>query len=115
MGSIIPARVQQFILRGSRRQVRIYPKGTRIESNNYDASLEYYFSPTGFVSATIFRRDLDGFIQDLTLPDFIDPVVFGPNPVRLTAPVNTRKGRIDEAHHQSRVPASNNNHIFRRG
>lgn len=36
MGSIIPARVQQFILRGSKRQVRIYPKGTRIESNNYD-------------------------------------------------------------------------------
>ena len=65
-----------------------------IESNNYDASLEYYFSRTGFASATIFRRDLDGFIQDQTLPDFVDPA-FGPDPVRLTVPVNTRKGRID--------------------
>lgn len=36
MKSIIPSQVQQFILRGSSRQVRIYPKGTRIESNNYN-------------------------------------------------------------------------------
>lgn len=63
-----------------------------IESNNYDASLEYYFSRTGFASATIFRRDLNGFIQDQTLPDFVDPTL---GFVRLTAPVNTRKGRID--------------------
>ena len=65
-----------------------------IDSNNYDASLEYYFSRTGFASATIFRRDIRGFIQDNTLPDFTDPA-FGPGPVRLTVPENTRKGRID--------------------
>lgn len=36
MKSIIPSQIQEFVLRGSSRQVRIYPKGTRIESNNYN-------------------------------------------------------------------------------
>ncbi|MCQ9971661.1 TonB-dependent receptor, partial [Staphylococcus aureus] len=44
-------------------------------SNNYDASLEYYFSRNGF--ATI---------------EYTDPVL---GPVEVTAPVNTRSGRID--------------------
>jgi TonB-dependent receptor len=62
-----------------------------IESTNYDASLEYYFSRTGFASIAAFRRDLSGFIQDQTLPDFQDPVL---GLVRITAPVNSRSGRI---------------------
>jgi TonB-dependent receptor len=62
-----------------------------IESDNYDASLEYFFSRTGFMSLAAFRRDVSGFIQDQTLPDFTDPVL---GPVRITTPVNTRKGRI---------------------
>jgi TonB-dependent receptor len=33
-----------------------------IESENYDAALEYYFSPTGSATVTAFRRDVDGFI-----------------------------------------------------
>lgn len=36
MSSIIPKRVQDFIMRGSMHQVRVYPKGTRIRSNNYN-------------------------------------------------------------------------------
>jgi TonB-dependent receptor len=63
-----------------------------IESDNYDASLEYFFSRNGFASVTVFRRDLSGFIQDQTLPDFNDPVL---GLVRITTPVNTRSGRID--------------------
>jgi TonB-dependent receptor len=63
-----------------------------VESNNYDASLEYYFSRTGFASVAIFRRDVRGFIQDETLPDFQDPVL---GLVRITGPVNTRRGRIE--------------------
>ena len=63
-----------------------------IESSNYDLSLEYFFSRTGFASLALFRRDLKGFIQDETLPDFDDPVL---GPVRITVPVNTRSGRID--------------------
>lgn len=33
-----------------------------IESTNYDASLEHYFSTTGFASLGLFQRDIDGFI-----------------------------------------------------
>ncbi len=60
-------------------------------SDNYDASLEYYFAPTGFASVAAFRRDLDGFIQDQT-NDLEDPDL---GPIRITQPVNTRKGRIN--------------------
>jgi TonB-dependent receptor len=63
-----------------------------INSDNYDASAEYYFSRTGFASVAVFRRDLTGFIQDQTLPDFVDPTL---GLVRITTPVNTRRGRID--------------------
>jgi TonB-dependent receptor len=61
-------------------------------SQNYDASLEYYFGRAGLLSAAVFRRDLDGFIvntiQQQTLP--------GANGVAsVTIPVNGSKGRID--------------------
>lgn len=59
-------------------------------SDNYDASIEYYFRRTGFASLSVFRRELEGFIQDQTV-EFEVPDV---GPVRVTAPVNTRGGRI---------------------
>src|SRR3546814_14214657 len=34
-----------------------------LTSNNYDASLEYYFSPTGSVTAAVFRHDAQGFLS----------------------------------------------------
>ena len=39
------------------------PNLTPIESKNYDASLEWYFSPVGYASVGLFRRDIDGYIQ----------------------------------------------------
>ena len=60
-------------------------------SDNYDASLEYYFSRTGFAAVAIFRRDLQGFIQNQTVQR-TDPVL---GPLQITAPVNTRSGQID--------------------
>jgi TonB-dependent receptor len=60
-------------------------------SNNYDASLEYYFSRTGFISAAVFRRDLEGFIQNQEVR-YVDPTL---GPVIINGPVNTGKGRID--------------------
>jgi TonB-dependent receptor len=59
-------------------------------SNNYDASIEYYFSRNGFAALALFRKDLDGFIQPNTV-NFTDPDL---GPLRITGPVNTRKGRI---------------------
>jgi TonB-dependent receptor len=64
-----------------------------LRSNNYDASLEYYFSRTGFASAAAFRRDMTGFIVNRTFqyPDR-DPITN--LPLRITGPTNTNKGRI---------------------
>ncbi|HZF95393.1 MAG TPA: TonB-dependent receptor [Allosphingosinicella sp.] len=59
-------------------------------SNNYDASVEYYFSRTGFASVALFHRDLNGFIQNQTI-ERIDPQL---GPIRITGPVNTGRGRI---------------------
>jgi TonB-dependent receptor len=63
------------------------------DSNNYDASLEYYFSRTGFAALAVFRRDLRGFIVNSTerLPD-PDPVTGFP--LLITGPVNLSKGRV---------------------
>lgn len=60
-------------------------------SDNFDASLEYYFSRTGFASVAAFRRNLQGFIQTRELR-FIDPAL---GPLRITQPFNTGAGRID--------------------
>jgi TonB-dependent receptor len=76
---------------GLRRGSGGNPNLRPIESNNYDASLEWYFTRTGFASLAVFRRDVSGFIQDETLPDIQDPAL---GPIRITAPVNTRSGRI---------------------
>jgi TonB-dependent receptor len=61
-----------------------------VNSDNYDASLEYYFSRTGFAAVAGFHRDLRGFIQNQTVSR-IDPTV---GPIEVTAPVNTRSGDI---------------------
>ena len=63
-----------------------------LNSRNYDASLEYYFSPTGFISGAVFHRDMRGFIAnaEFALPD--------PDPqgltILITGPFNTNKGKI---------------------
>lgn len=67
------------------------PDLTTLYSKNYDASLEYYFSRTGSISGAIFRRDLNGFIQNYNQA-IIDPT-FGP--ITVNRPYNTGRGRID--------------------
>lgn len=64
-----------------------------LESNNYDASLEYYFSRAGFASFALFRRDMQGFIVTRTFryPN-ADPETG--LPLEITGPVNTDDGRI---------------------
>jgi len=65
-------------------------------SDNYDASLEYYFSRTGFASVSLFKRDLFGFIQNQDVR-FTDPTI---GPVILNQPVNSGSGRINGAEFQ---------------
>ncbi|MEP6982244.1 MAG: TonB-dependent receptor [Sphingomicrobium sp.] len=61
---------------------------------NYDASLEYYFSRTGFAAVSAFHRDIRGFITNQTfLYPTPDPVTGFP--LEISGPVNTKKGKID--------------------
>jgi TonB-dependent receptor len=43
------------------------------EAMNFDATIEYYFESLGFISASIFYKDIDSFIFEQTIEDgFID-------------------------------------------
>ena len=64
-----------------------------LTSRNYDASLEYYFSQTGFASIAAFRRDMKGFIVNRTFTYGIPDPETG-LPLEITGPTNTNKGRI---------------------
>ena len=64
-----------------------------LNSNNYDASLEYYFSRNGFASVALFHRDMRGFIANRTF-EYPDPDPETDLPLVVSGPVNTRKGRI---------------------
>ncbi|HYI40465.1 MAG TPA: TonB-dependent receptor [Allosphingosinicella sp.] len=63
-----------------------------LNSRNYDASLEYYFSRNGFASVAAFRRDMRGFIAngEFQLPE-LDPDGLR---ILISGPFNTNKGRI---------------------
>jgi iron complex outermembrane receptor protein len=64
-----------------------------LDSNNYDASLEYYFSQTGFAAVAVFRRDMKGFIANRSY-QFPDPDATTGLPLIIRGPVNTRTARI---------------------
>ena len=64
-----------------------------LESTNYDASLEYYFSRTGFAALALFRRDMRGFIANRAF-EFPEPDPEFGLPLVITGPVNTRDARI---------------------
>ena len=69
------------------------PNLSPFDSNNYDASLEYFFSRTGFAALAVFRRDLKGFIQN-DQDRNVDPVL---GPIIINRPFNTNSGQIDGA------------------
>lgn len=55
-----------------------------LRSTSFDASLEYYLSGTGYVYATAFRKDIDGFIQAVVR---VEPVSFPDFPGYTTAEI----------------------------
>jgi len=61
-----------------------------IKSDNYDLSLEYYFSRTGAITAALFRHDVNGFISSFTV-ETDDPEL---GRLRTTQPQNGGKGRL---------------------
>ena len=62
-----------------------------IESANYDASLEYYFSRSGSITVGVFRKDIQGFIN--TFATEVPDAEFGR--LRISRPENGGTGRID--------------------
>lgn len=65
-----------------------------IRSNNYDLSLEWYLDSTNSITATIFRRDISGFIQSVTSNFDID-YLGGDNGVyQITRPENSGSGKL---------------------
>jgi TonB-dependent receptor len=61
-----------------------------IRSDNYDASLEYYFSRTGSVSVAGFYREIEGFIN--SLPQVVNVQPFGN--ILVYRPSNSSSGTI---------------------
>jgi TonB-dependent receptor len=70
-----------------------------ILSNNYDLSLEYYFSRSGFASVALFRRDVSNFIVNGSEIQNIPDV----GPVRVFSPVNSDKGVLQGVEAQFRT------------
>ncbi len=64
-----------------------------LDSDNYDASIEYYFSRSGFASVGVFRRDMTGFIANRAF-EFPEPDPETGLPLVISGPVNTREARI---------------------
>jgi iron complex outermembrane receptor protein len=73
-----------------------------LTSNNFDASLEYYFSSSGFASVGAFHRDMKGFVLTRTsvYPD-VDPV--SGQQFQITGPVNSEKATINGVEAQVRT------------
>lgn len=66
------------------------PDLSPLSSNNYDATLEYYFSQNGSASVAAFYRDLQGFISNYTR-DVEDPIY---GLIQINRPENAGAGRI---------------------
>ena len=61
-----------------------------LTSKNYDATVEYYFSPTASITAAVFYRDLNGFISNY-VNRTLDPVY---GLLEINRPENAGAGKI---------------------
>ena len=59
---------------------------------NFDGSLEWYFAPTGYVSATLFRHNFDGYIMNKSVLETFQGVSY-----QTSRPFNTDKGHLQGA------------------
>lgn len=63
-----------------------------IRSNNYDASLEWYFAPASYVSGGLFYRDINGYIQN-----YITDVTINGQAYQLSSPQSAGSGHLGGA------------------
>ncbi|MCW8126296.1 TonB-dependent receptor [Microbulbifer halophilus] len=66
------------------------PELEPVESQNYDLSLEWYFSDSSALYGTLFRRDVDGFVHDSARV-----VDYEGDTYVLTQPANTSNGVLE--------------------
>jgi iron complex outermembrane receptor protein len=65
------------------------PKLNPIKSTNYDLALEYYFSKTSQVTASVFDRELTGYVQSYAKLEDVGGTTY-----LITRPQNTGNGRL---------------------
>jgi TonB-dependent receptor len=63
-----------------------------IKSSNSDLSLEWYFSPVGYVSGGLFYRDISGYIQN-----YVTDVTINGEKYQLSSPQSAGSGYLDGA------------------
>ena len=66
------------------------PRLKPVKSNNIDAALEWYFARAGSLTATVFRRKFDGYVQ----PSF-GYETYGGLSYRVSRPGNTGSGNLN--------------------
>jgi len=63
-----------------------------LKATNYDASVEYYFSPTGYAALAGFHHQLKGFV---TPANYIQPGAgYSGQDLLVSAPINSGKGHV---------------------
>lgn len=85
-----PVPGQQPFGRGTSGNADLKP----IRSDNYDLSLEWYIDRSSSITATIFRRDVKGFIQSVTSNFDIDYLGLDNGVYQITRPENSGSGRL---------------------
>ncbi|MFT3790197.1 MAG: TonB-dependent receptor [Rudaea sp.] len=65
------------------------PNLTPIRSKNFDASLEWYFAPSGYLSAGGFYRDINGYIQT-----YVTNVTINGEAYQLSSPQSAGSGYL---------------------
>lgn len=68
------------------------PNLSPTRSDNYDASLEWYFSQSGYAAADVFYRNINGYIQN-----YVTNVTIGGQPYELSSPQSAGHGHLDGA------------------
>jgi iron complex outermembrane recepter protein len=65
------------------------PDLNTVKSNNYDLSLEYYFTEASYIAATGFLREIDGYVQTFAATETINGVNY-----TVVRPRNSGRGEL---------------------
>lgn len=85
-----PVPGQQPFGSGSSGNAQLQP----VRSNNVDLSIEWYLDRSSSITATVFRRDVTGFIQSVTSNFNIDYLPANNGVYQVTRPQNSGSGRL---------------------